>query len=275
MATGFIMVDTPNPYTAQGVFPRRGGAALSGTCIVHTSEGNWQAGVEALTNLVRTRTDYGCYHQACDWVDIARYYPWIWECWQDSETNNWAVGISAACRTSDWGNMPADIEDGFYRNMGRMAAEFVADMADYGITVPLRRITGTEARNRVPGFCAHGDSGIGRTDPGANFDWARFFNYTRQALDGNLGTEDTLSATEVNQIIDAIKNKNLTFDDRVFIQNEIERRHQVTRDAINAVRVAVLDAIKAAGGSTDVSAAVSKALAEYELKLTKNPPPTT
>jgi hypothetical protein len=183
--TGFIMLDNPNPNTAQGTFPRRGGAKLSGTAVVHTSEGNWRGGVGALTTLVRTRSSYGCYHQGCDWVDIARYYPWEWETWQDTETNNWAVGIAAACKTSDWGNMPPEVEEGYYRNLARMAADFVVYMRDtYRITVPLRRITGAEARARVPGFCAHGDSGIARSDPGANFNWGRFFDYTNQALNG-------------------------------------------------------------------------------------------
>ena len=185
MATGYILVDSPNPYTAQGVYPRRGGARLSGTCIVHTSEGAWTAGVDSLTSLVRRRADYGCYHRACDWQDIALYYPWEWECWQDSETNNWAAGIAAACRTTDWNTMPADIAEGFYRNMAKMGADFVRYMkATYNITVPLRRISGAEARARVPGFCAHGDSGIGRSDPGRDFDWARFFRYMAELLAG-------------------------------------------------------------------------------------------
>lgn len=185
MTTGYILIDTPNHGQPQGLLPRRGGAALSGTAIVHTSEGNWRSGVDGLTNLVRTRGDWGCYHQACDWADIARYYPWEWETWQDTETNNWAVGIAAACKTTDWGTMPADIEEGYYRNLARMAADFVAYMRDvHRITVPLKRITGAEARARKPGFAAHGDSGVARSDPGANFDWARFFNYTRQALGG-------------------------------------------------------------------------------------------
>lgn len=186
MNTGYLMVDQPNPYTAQGTFPRRGTRGkLTGTCILHTTEGAWTAGVQSLINLVRSRSDYGCYHRACDWQDIALLYPWEWETWQDSETNNWAVGISAACRTSDWAVMPADIREGYYRNMGRMAADFVNYMnTTYGITVPLARLSGDQARAGVPGFCAHGDSGIARSDPGAAFDWTKFFNYTAQALGG-------------------------------------------------------------------------------------------
>ncbi|WP_422758300.1 hypothetical protein [Paenarthrobacter sp. C1] len=196
MSTGYILVDSPNPYTAQGTYPRRGGAQLSGTCIVHTSEGNWRGGVDALTNLVRTRADYGCYHRACDWQDIATYYPWEWETWQDSETNNWAAGISAACRTTDWGNMPADVEEGFYRNLALMAADFINYMASKEIQVPLRRITGAQARARVPGFAAHGDSGISRSDPGVNFDWDRFFKYTADVLNGVLSPNPSYTEDE-------------------------------------------------------------------------------
>lgn len=182
MTAGFILVDSPNQFTAQGTYPRRGGNKLSGTCIVHTSEGDWRRGVQALTDLLRTRRDYGSYHAGCDWADIAWYYPWEWEAWQDSETNNWAVGISAACKTTDWATMPPEIAEGFYRNMAKMGASFIRYMAAKGINVPTRRITGWEARNRVPGFCAHGDSGIARSDPGRDFDWNRFFQYINEEL---------------------------------------------------------------------------------------------
>jgi hypothetical protein len=222
MATGYIMVDTPNLRTPQGGYPRRGGWQPSGTCIVHTSEGNWQAGVDALTNLVRTRADYGCYHQGCDWKKIAKYYPWLWETWQDSETNNWAVGISAACKTSDWGNMPADVEEGYYRNMAHMGAEFVRYMRDnFGINVPLVRISGAEARAAKPGFCAHGDSGIARSDPGARFDWARFFRYMRENLTGVV-TPGGTTGDEDDKMLIIAKQKD---SDAVFIGDGVTRRH--------------------------------------------------
>ena len=231
MSTGYIMLDSPNPTTPQGTFPRRGGYAPSGTCIVHTSEGAWTAGVDSLTGLVQRRADYGCYHRACDWIDIARYYPWWWECWQDSETNNWAVGIAAACRTTDWKIMPAEIREGYYRNMARMAADFVLYMKEvHGITVPLRRITGAEARNRVPGFCAHGDSGIARSDPGADFDWPLFFKYTAEALNN---PEDTLSAAEVKTITDSVNH--------AFHRLETELPGKIAEAVRNALKTTYMD----------------------------------
>jgi len=259
MTTGYLMLDQPNPYTAQGTYPRRGvRGKLTGTCILHTTEGAWQAGVQSLINLVRSRSDYGCYHRACDWEDIALLYPWEWETWQDSETNNWAVGISAACRTTDWRTMPADIAEGYYRNMARMAADFVNYMkTTYGITVPLKRISGAQARAGVPGFAAHGDSGVSRSDPGADFDWAKFFNYTRQALggaaiapQGNVTKDwfDMATEAQLRKIIReegwAYKNPNLERDDAYAL--------------LRAARTYAVKAAKDAAAARELAAQVAK-----------------
>lgn len=234
MTTGYVLVDTPNPYTAQGVFPRRGGARLSGTVIVHTSEGNWRSGVNALANLVRNRADYGCYHQACDWADIAKFYPWEWETWQDSETNNWAVGISAACKTSDWGTMPADVEEGYYRNLSRMAADFVRYMRTKGVEVPRVRITGAQARARVPGFCAHGDSGISRSDPGANFNWSRFFGYVEEELSGVAALGEVTPTNEQENEDKMLIIGKLADDDKVWVGDGITRRHITNQETLES-----------------------------------------
>lgn len=197
-----------NPGTQQWGFPRRGGAALSGTAIVHTAECaadnvGEDTSAEGCASMIANRADYGSYHRLVDSDSIINMLPWDYEAWQDSETNNWAVGISAALRTSDWLTMPQDRADRVYWNMAACAADFVSYMAARGIEVPLRRISGAEARARVPGFCAHGDSDIARSDPGTDFDWGKFFSYTQQILDGNT-QEDELSAQEVQIIVDAI-----------------------------------------------------------------------
>lgn len=194
-----------NPGTPQYTYPRRGGAKLSGTAIIHTAEcgmdldGDDQS-AEICASFIANRADYGSYHRLVDSDSIVDMLPWEYEAWQDSETNNWAVGISAAVQAGNWHIIPAARRDRIYRNMAACAADFVRHMAGKGITVPLVRITGAQARNRVPGFCAHGDSGLHRSDPGALFDWALFFNYTAQALSGGItaqgstSQEDELSA---------------------------------------------------------------------------------
>ncbi|MDT0171013.1 N-acetylmuramoyl-L-alanine amidase [Pseudarthrobacter sp. BRE9] len=193
-----------NPGTQQWGYPRRGGAQLSGTIIVHTAECaadnvGEDTSAEGCANMIANRADWGSYHRLVDSDSILDMLPWEYEAWQDTETNNWAVGISAALRTSDWLTMPADRRDRVYRNLAACAADFVQYMAGKGVTVPLVRITGAQARARVPGFCAHGDSGIARTDPGAAFDWALFFRYTAEALAG--GTIQLQSTTVIEEDI--------------------------------------------------------------------------
>lgn len=190
-----------NPGTQQWGYPRRGGAQLSGTCIIHTAEcamdldGDDQS-AEICASFIANRADYGSYHRLVDSDSIIDMVPWEYEAWQDSETNNWAVGISAAVQAGRWVEIPAARRDRIYRNMAACAADFVRHMATKGIAVPLVRISGAQARARVPGFCAHGDSGISRTDPGTQFDWALFFRYTAEALGGGITTQGTITGDE-------------------------------------------------------------------------------
>lgn len=192
MATGFYLLDNEQPNTQQWGYPRRG-ATLSGTCIVHTAEcaadiEGPDGAAEGTAHFINGRSDYGSYHTLVDSDSIIEMVPYEYEAWQDSQTNPWAVGISAAVQADLWHAIPADRKDRIYRNLAWAAADFVSYMATKGITVPLRRITGQQARDRVPGFCAHGDSGIDRHDPGTEFDWALFFKYTAAQLAGNGGT---------------------------------------------------------------------------------------
>lgn len=200
--SGYYLLDY-NPGTPQYTFPRRGGAKLSGTVIMHTAECladniGEDTSAEGCAHMIANRADWGSYHCICDSDSRIDMAPWEYEVWGDTETNNWAVHISAALRTIDWKNMPADREDRVYRNLASCAADFVVYMRkNYNIEVPRKRITGAQARARVPVFCAHGDSGVSRSDPGVNFDWDRFFKYTNQALEGTLTQEDEVSAQEV------------------------------------------------------------------------------
>jgi len=219
-----------NPGTQQWGYPRRG-ANLSGTCIIHTAECAMDlegddTSAEVCANFIANRSDYGSYHRLVDSDSIIDMIPFEYEAWQDSETNPWAVGISAAVQAGKWTSIPADRRDRIYRNMATAAAEFVRHMARKGITVPLRRITGDEARARVPGFCAHGDSGIARTDPGVQFEWALFFAYTQAALSGGLSAQGTI--TPIVQEDEMRDDQMLEL--KLFIQNEIERREVVTRE---------------------------------------------
>jgi len=192
---GFYLADNPNvihPDRPQFVPQRRGiYGRLSGTVIVHTAEGY---GAYDVAKFISQRSDWGSYHRLVDANNIIEMADWEWETWQDSETNNWAVGISAACRAADWLGIEIKTRLKYYRNLAIVAADFVRYMREtYAIEVPRVRITGAQARARVPGFCAHGDSGLSRTDPGADFDWDLFFEYVNEEL--GEPEEDTFMAS--------------------------------------------------------------------------------
>lgn len=230
-----------NPGTQQWGYPRRG-AQLSGTCIIHTAEcamdlDGDDSSAEVCANFIANRADYGSYHRLVDSDSIIAMAPFEYEAWQDSETNPWAVGISAAVQAGKWHSIPADRRDRIYRNMASAAAEFVAYMRNVrGVEVPIRRISGAEARARVPGFCAHGDSGLYRSDPGVQFDWDLFFEYTRQALGGTIITQGVTAAAagptagETKMIVLATDGKS----PQVWMGDGILRRPVWTLDTMNA-----------------------------------------
>jgi hypothetical protein len=190
MATGFYGVDHPNPNKSQFNVKRRNPhGAVSGTIVVHTAENipdftPPDDGAENVAAYLSRRTTYGSYHDLVDSDSIVRYLPISYEAFHETRTNHWAVGISAAIRTTDWTTASAGFIEAVYRNLARTAANRVIEIkATYGITVPIARISRTDALNRKPGFIGHGDIDTGRrSDPGANFDWNRFFRYVNEAL---------------------------------------------------------------------------------------------
>ena len=162
---------------------RRNGRAPSGVCVIHTAEGN---GASNVVNWILNRPDYGSYHRIVDATSTLKLAPWSAETFHCRFTNPHSVGISAAVFAKDWkkhyarGNTPGDApsSDGskIIDRMAVEAADFVKYMKGRGVTVPIKRITRTQALNGTPGFLAHGDTDPGRrTDPGKDFDWEYFF----------------------------------------------------------------------------------------------------
>jgi hypothetical protein len=259
-----------NPGTQQWGYPRRG-ADLSGTCIIHTAEcamdlDGDDTSAEVCARFIANRSDYGSYHRLVDSDSIIDMVPFEYEAWQDSETNPWGVGISAAVQAGRWLEIPAARRGRIYQNLAAAAAEFVNHMAGKGIEVPLRRITGAEARARVPGFCAHGDSGIARTDPGVQFDWALFFEYTRQAI-GGISTQGTITPVQED---DMAADTPFTSKDgkRVTLQDLLNSIDTKVEDARNEATNAKVIAQVAANEATNAKVAAREAVASLALLAT-------
>lgn len=262
MATGFYLLDHPQAVQQWG-YPRRAGGKLSGTCIVHTAENvtdlvGADAGAEDVASFMCRRFDYGAYHTLVDSDSIMELVPYEYECWQDSETNNWAVGISAALQAHRWLEVPTARRLRIYRNLAWAAADFVIYMRDAKkITVPLKRISGAQARARVPGFCAHGDSGIARSDPGRNFNWTLFFQYTAEEIakrDKGINVKPSGTTTSTDWL-DTVDKKELTelLDQR--IERAIDRLlnyDNTTRTDRNFYALQIDGGLNAAGAREDI-----------------------
>jgi hypothetical protein len=200
MATGFYLIDHPNRLAKQYGEVRRGGEKPSGTCVVHTAENvadqiGEDLGAEAVARYCSTRSDYGAYHRLVDADSIVPMVPFGYETWHCTKTNPWSCSISAAVEAGDWKRYGDDYETRVLRNLARAGAEFVRAMKKYwGIIVPIKHITGAEARAQKPGFTGHGETDPGRrSDPGADFDWARFLRMVR----AELAADDAIEAASL------------------------------------------------------------------------------
>lgn len=215
MATGYYLLDNPNPNYKQYRIPRRYGRLPSGVVTLHTFEWPWKRGANPAAAWLTTRDTPGSYHRLCDWADILPLAPWWAECWQDMEVNPHGVGIAAAVYADEWNTIPAGTRLAIVRNMARAAADYAKWLkATRGITLPARRITWAQAKAGVPGFCPHSETNPGRrSDVGRAFPWGYFFEqYERfvaadQKVGGVTHTPETeeLTVAEVDRIIEAVK----------------------------------------------------------------------
>ena len=175
---------------------RRHKSTPSGVCVIHTAEGS---GANNVANYILTRTSYGSYHRIIDASTTVKLAPWSAETFHCRYTNPHSVGISAATFAANWNSLYKQPGDPGHRIIDRMAieaADFIKHMkSTHKITVPVKRITRSDALNKKPGFLAHGDTDPGRrTDPGAQFDWTYFFNRINHHL-GKSGSTPTKPVT--------------------------------------------------------------------------------
>lgn len=185
---GVYLEDNP-PRIKQYRKPRR--ASLSGVIVLHSAENlpdvkPPDTGSLAVARFIRDRTTYGSYHWMCDsdshdqLVDLAAeaFHVGVFG------INHHSVGISGAFRAHQFDKLPKSWQSGCVHNMAIAAKKSARTIkAVTGIVVPPRRITVTQARNKVPGFITHGMLDPSRrsdpdgTNTGNEFPWEEFFTY--------------------------------------------------------------------------------------------------
>jgi hypothetical protein len=213
-------LETQNLARSQYRSPRR--ARLRGVIVVHTAESildtiGPDTGAENVARYIVTRTTPGSYHDLVDSDSHVHLVDYDDEAWQDGTGSNpWALGLSFACRTTDWAAMAPATRAAFLDRGAQRAAEMARHIhRRTGILVPALRISRADSEAGVPGFVAHGDRDPGRrTDPGTRaphlFPWADFLaRYRHHAADllgaGNRPpTEDDAMTPEQEHKVDRL-----------------------------------------------------------------------
>lgn len=167
-------------------------------------------GAENVARFIVGRDTPGSYHDLVDSDSAMHLVDYDDEAWQDGTGSNpWAIGLSFACRTTDWGRMAPAKRRAFLAQGAAKAADEARHIhARTGIVVPARRIDRAESERDVPGFIAHGDRDPSRrTDPGTKppdlFPWDEFLALYRIAaadlLGGSPSEEDDMPLNDADK----------------------------------------------------------------------------
>jgi hypothetical protein len=164
---------TENPPVRQQWYARRN-RPLTGCTVLHDTESAFDeigedTGAENVARFIRTRTTPGSYHDLVDSDSDIHLIDYQHGAFHDGTgSNNWALSIAFACRTTDWRRMTPAKRAAMLR---RGAAAFKRQQ-DYrrAIGAPLtelRLITKAQSDAGASGFIYHGWRDPGRrSDPG-------------------------------------------------------------------------------------------------------------
>jgi hypothetical protein len=270
--------DHPNPNCPQQTKPRR--AKVSGVIAVHTAESmldvtGQDTGAEGVARYISIRDSYGSYHRLADSdsrINVVEFWAEAYHV-AVAKMNHHAIGLSFACRTTDWAKMSMERRRGFLMNGARDAIEamdYVKTTSD--ITVPLRWLTKDQAVSRVPGFVRHGTvDPLRRTDPGSmepgptQFPHTEYFQYI---LDLSRGSGPAPTPPQGEDIMTPEQ-------ERRIMQEFADVKRGVV---LNAAALAKLNGIAEADYKAQLidiheareqAAAAGKAYAEFEAELAK------
>ena len=162
-----------NPPRVQQWYRQRN-RPLTGCTVLHTAESvldsvGSDTGAEAVAKFIQGRDTAGSYHDLVDsdsWVHMVPYEHGAFH--DGTGSNNWALSLSFACRTSDWRAMSPEKRAGFLRQGAKAFASQQRWRRANGLPVTaLRLISKAQSDAGLSGFTYHGLRDPGRrTDPG-------------------------------------------------------------------------------------------------------------
>lgn len=256
-----------HPPRVQQWYARRN-RPLTGCTVLHTAESVMDTvgpdtGAENVADFIRTRGAPGSYHDLVDSDSVMHLVPYEHGAFHDGTgSNNWALSISFACRTSDWRSMPREKRAAFLRNGARAFAVQQAYRRKIGAPLTeLRLISKAQSDAGQSGFIYHGLRDPGRrSDPGVAapnlFPLTEFIDHCRAALAGQSITieEDDMaqvSQTEWREVLDRVRGTSVTVDYALAPEDGFNSKGEVTKRlrGVQADTGAVRAALNAQSGA--------------------------
>lgn len=211
------LLETRRPAVPQFHAPRR--AQRVTAYLVHTAESvldlvGPDTGAEGVAEFICNRKDAGSYHDLADSDTVAEVVPPRWEAFHCRHgVNAWSMGLSFACRTTDWARMTPERRTAFLRNGARVAVdriEWIEAQTSRPKTLgrfPIRRITKAQAEAGEEGFVGHGDMDPGhRSDPGLEFPWGEFLALVSEERDRRDGDDEMAKTWNLNDLAATLEN---------------------------------------------------------------------
>lgn len=160
------------PTVSQWYATRR--LPLTGCTVLHTAESIMDAigpdtGAEAVAKFIQGRTTAGSYHDLVDsdsWIPLVDLRHGAFH--DGTGSNNWALSLSFACRTSDWRAMTPEKRRGFLHQGARaFVNQQLYRQATGAPLTRLRLISKSQSDIGMSGLTYHGLRDPGRrSDPG-------------------------------------------------------------------------------------------------------------
>lgn len=200
--TGYYLLDNPNPGAVANpdgtYWGRQVMAAPPIWITVHTAESfadliGDDLGAENVAAYFARSTTAASYHTLVDSDSVVSCLPSglddhpVHVAYHCANRNTGNLGISFACRSSEWPTMPADYRRRMLANGADVVARWIR-----AHDIPLRRVTLAEVDAGVPGITGHGivqpedrsDPGLATVFAPSLFPWDEFFELVIERLDG-------------------------------------------------------------------------------------------
>lgn len=260
---------------------------LTGCTVLHSAENAFDemgvdTGAEGVAEFCRTRSTPGSYHDIVDSDSEIYLVDYAHGAYHDGTgSNNWALSLSFACRTTDWRRMAPAKRKAMLRNGAKAFLRQQAYRRSIGAPLTeLRLITKAQSDAGMSGFTYHGWRDPGRrSDPGTVppdlFPFDEFITEIRAVLSGE--EEDDLMALygDRSELRTDVYNATWMFprwqvpgtereeSPRQFVE---QTRVEAVRAAMTAARAEALARIAAEGAGID-EARIEQILSEAERRF--------